>query len=95
MNYLIFKRLSNRNLIPILLGIILALILPSCQNNPVKDENKEMPDCTVSENSFQSVPDSDKPWVYYWWLKRECYQRVNYTRPGRNEGERGRRISFV
>ncbi len=71
MNYLLFNRLVSRmNVIPLLyLGITLAIILSACQDNSEKEEIKEKFDSTISENDFQSVPDSVKPWVYYWWLK--------------------------
>jgi hypothetical protein len=71
MNYLLFKRLAGkRNLISILfLGFILTIVLPACQNNSEKEESKETSDVTISENDFLTVPNSAKPWVYYWWLK--------------------------
>lgn len=71
MNYLLFKRLASKmDLIPLLFsGITLAIILSSCQNNSEKEESKEIIDSAISENDFQSVPNSVKPWVYYWWLK--------------------------
>lgn len=52
------------------------MMFPSCNTN--NRDKKEAGETTVSsgfqenpvtEENFAAVPDSDKPWVYYWWLK--------------------------
>lgn len=54
------------------LGAVLIMLL-SCKNNQegkkLNINNQKILDVTISENDFLSVPNSAKPWVYYWWLK--------------------------
>ena len=71
MNNLLFKRLADRlNLIPMLfLAIILTSAFTACQNNSEKPVSKKTTGIAISEDAFLAVPDSAKPWVYYWWLK--------------------------
>ncbi|MDD4191110.1 MAG: glycosyl hydrolase [Mangrovibacterium sp.] len=56
-------------LLPVLFPITVSLVLPSCTTNSSKEKSGEMIDLSVSADDFQTVPDSVKPWVYYWWLK--------------------------
>ncbi len=48
---------------------IIFLMLYSCKNNSSPAKTGSAFDRPISENEFLSVPDSVKPWVYYWWLK--------------------------
>lgn len=44
-----------------------SLLFQSCVNKISKGKNAGV--VSISENDFRTVPDSVKPWVYYWWLK--------------------------
>ncbi len=46
-----------------------SLLLQSCISTISKEKSENGAAIAISENDFRTVPDSVKPWVYYWWLK--------------------------
>lgn len=48
--------------------IVIILLLFGCSTKG-KINSTETPEISISESEFHSVPATDKPWVYYWWLK--------------------------
>ncbi len=46
-----------------------SLMLSSSMNNFSKTSGENISKLSISEDDFRTVPDSVKPWVYYWWLK--------------------------
>ncbi len=46
---------------PRTLGIVLFLFLASCSSGPLA--------AASLDDHFRSVPNADKPWAYWWWLK--------------------------
>jgi len=62
------KYLLRRLLKVVMTGIIIFIVF-SCTYNPSIKKIGITSDSPVSKKEFLSVPDSVKPWVYYWWLK--------------------------
>lgn len=70
--YMQYKITENK-LFLFVIGVLLIMLM-SCTSNSVKDkkQSKKREDTSewnISEDDFFSVPNSYKPWVYYWWLK--------------------------
>lgn len=53
----------------LLTGIIFVAFCLGCSGRVKEGEEEGTTKITISENDFRSVPATDKPWVYYWWLK--------------------------
>ncbi len=65
-NYLIsFKY----NLNALLAGAMLITLSCIGCTTQKKETSEEIQEIKISESDFLSVPDDNKPWVYYWWLK--------------------------
>ena len=69
------EQVKNSNIRGLITGLVciaiaetvLICLLCSCGKNPAN--NISAPDTALSKENFRSVPDTDKLWVYYWWLK--------------------------
>ncbi len=59
------KKLFKIYLMALFFGLFLAAIT-CCGQSQVAEKNRT---AALSEKEFLNVPSSDKPWVYYWWLK--------------------------
>jgi len=52
-----------------LVALISALVLAGGDSNAGP---------TRLEQEFRSVPDTDRPWVYWWWLKGNVDEETSY-----------------
>lgn len=52
-----------------LAGLILIALSGYCCITGEKETSEKYLEANISENDFCNVPQVDKPWVYYWWLK--------------------------
>ncbi|MCY1720949.1 glycosyl hydrolase [Prolixibacteraceae bacterium Z1-6] len=50
------------------IAFLIAYFSTGCSNKKTKDRVNSLK-ANISESEFLSAPESDKPWVYYWWLK--------------------------
>ena len=53
----------------LLAGLILITLTCFGQMGNEKDVSKKISGINIREKEFHTVPATDKPWVYYWWLK--------------------------